>query len=179
MKWIIFLLAIFALTAQAGEATFNWIKPVPMFTDNADGSPAVVPPDWTIDEYRIMCRVTVTGQPAVSYTRIITGGYNIETVTYTDLPNGETTCVMRSWSAGNGLESIDSNSVTKFVMDSITPAPPTVFDFIPLVSVLGLPVPVNSTIRSTSRINIVGNIYTVECTIRLNHKGKLVTVCER
>ncbi len=179
MKWLTLLIALFTLTAHAGEATFNWIKPFPIFTPNADGTPAVVPPDWTIDEYRVKCVVTAAGQPDVNYTRIVAGGYDIETVTYTDLPNGDTTCIMTSFSLGNGLESIDSNSVTKFVMDATSPAPPTVFDFIPLVSVLGLPVPANQVIRSTSRINIAGNIYSVECEIHLNHQGKLVTVCER
>jgi len=178
MKWFTLLIALFALTAQAGEATFNWIKPFPMFEENADGSPAVVPPDWTIDEYRVKCTVTVPGQPDVNWIRTVLG-YDTETVHYTDLPNGQTDCIMTSWSAGNGLESIDSNSVSKFIMDPITPAPPTVFDFIPLVSVLGLPVPANQIIRSTSRINIAGNIYNVECTIRLNHQGKLSTICER
>ena len=178
MKWLTLLFVFFALTAQAGEATFTWTKPFPMFEPNADGTPAVVPPSWTIDEYRVKCVVQTLGQADVNYTRIVLG-YDTETVTYTDLPNGATTCIMTSWSAGNGLESIDSNSVTKFVMDAITPAPPTVFDFIPLVSVLGLPIPANQVIRSTSEITIAGYVYNVDCTIRLTHLGKLATVCER
>ena len=171
---LLFIAFLFTGNALAGEATFNWLKPFPMFEENADGSPAVVPPDWTIDEYRLKCTVSVSGQPAASYTRTILG-YDTETVTYTDLPNGDTTCIMTSWSAGNGLESIDSNSVTKFVMDPVFPAPPTVFDFVPLAAVQGIRSPI---LRSrTVIISANSRRHVVYCDFKIGITGKRLTAC--
>lgn len=178
MKWFIFLLALLAGTAHAGEATFTWTPPVPIWEPEPDGSQPVVPPNWTINEYRIKCTVVVSGQPDQTYTRVV-ADYDSTTVSYSDLPNGATSCHMTSYSEGAGTESRPSITVSKFVMDDVTPAPPTVFDFMPLVSMLGLPIPANQVIRSKSVINIAGNAYTIDCMVRLNHRGKLITSCAR
>lgn len=178
MKNLIILIAfLFSGSGLAGEATLNWIKPNPMWEPNADGSPFVAPPNWTIDEYRVKCAVIVNGQP-VNYTRIVSGGYDVETVTYTDLPNGDTTCIMTSFSVGNGLESVDSNSVNKFVMDPATPpAPPTIFDFIPLVSHNQILPKTPYTIVSTSRIVVADQILLVECITKRKASGRITHNC--
>jgi hypothetical protein len=175
---LILILALFAGNAFAGSATFNWTMPVPIWVPLPDGSQPIVPADWTIDEYRIKCVAVVPGQPDNSYTRTVRG-FASNTVTYDDLPNGDTTCHMTSYSAGAGTESAPSIEVTKFIMDAVTPAPPTIFDFVPLVSSLGLPIPANQNIQATSTIVIAGHAYKIDCVIRLTHMGKLTTVCER
>lgn len=179
MKYLFLLcLVVFAGNVSAGSATFTWTMPVPIWEPLPDGSQPIVPADWTIDEYRIKCVAVVPGQPDNSYTRTVQG-FASSTVTYDDLPNGDTTCHMTSFSAGANRESRASHDVNKFVMDDVTPSPPTVFDFVPLVSSLGLPIPANQNIKATSEIKIAGHVYLIDCTIRLTHQGKLTSVCER
>lgn len=118
-------LTLFAVSANtfAGDATFSWVKPNPAFT-------SAVPPGWVIDEYRVYCD---TGGVATNYT---VQGYDTESLSVTDLPAGDMSCYMTSWSAAAGLESDPSNTVTKTIYDTPGVNPPTLFDFAPAISAL-------------------------------------------
>jgi hypothetical protein len=170
MKKLLLILFLFAGNAVAGEATFTWLKPVPPWD-------VVVPPAWVIDEYRIKCTVVVPLQPDVSYTRVVPG-YDTETVTYDDLPNGDTTCVMTSWSNGSGSESIDSASVNKFVFNAdVNPNPPTIFDFVPLAALQGIK---TAKFKSRTVITSANNKrHVVNCIFKTGKKGKRITACSK
>lgn len=104
----------------SGDANFTWIKPDPAFD-------AVVPAGTIIDEYRIYC--TVGSNDFV----IVVPGYDTEQYNATGLTPGSYTCFLRSYSDAQGLESIDSNSVTKVIYDPSSPNPPASFVFVPAI----------------------------------------------
>jgi len=105
-----------------GSAKFTWIIPNPAFN-------APVPSDWVIDEYRIYCTVDQgDGSPKIVYNKVVYG-YTTAAASYDDVPGGELFCYMTSWSIKADAESEPSNTVSKFVLTTIPPGPPTDFDF--------------------------------------------------
>jgi len=121
MKYLslIFLL-VFSTSILAGDATFTWGKPVPPFD-------VAVPTGTIIDEYRIYCTVG-----AASFV-ITVPGYDTEIYNATGLVPGSHTCFMRSYSAAQNVESVDSNTVTKVIFDDSSPNPPASFVFVPAI----------------------------------------------
>lgn len=115
-KLMIAVLLCFSTFAQAGDAIFTWLKPVPPFPVGAD-------PTLIIDEYHINC--TVDG---ISPFQKIVPGYDTQTASYTDIPEGLVSCSMTSFSILGG-ESIASNIVAKQVFQVTGPNPPNSFSF--------------------------------------------------
>lgn len=110
--------------ARAGSADFTWTIPNPAFD-------APVPADWIIDEYRIYCTIDPgNGQPKVQYNQVVFG-YTTDAASYNDIPGGDMTCYMTSWSIKANAESMPSNTVTKFILDAIHPNSPGSLDFTP------------------------------------------------
>jgi len=171
MKTLItILLLIAASPVFAGSATFTWNKPAPAWNGIPD-------PGWIINEYRIYCTNNTTAE---SYTRTVPG-YDTETVTYNDLPAGDTACRMTSWSAasgGNGLESSFSTTVTKFISEGATPAPPTIFDFIPQLAAGTIPPGAGPAYTSRTIVTVAGSRTRVNCSFKRSARGNAVSVCK-
>lgn len=105
---------------MAANALFTWAKPTPIFD-------SVVPPAWTIDEYRIKCTVDTNG--VVTPVNFVVQGYDTEEFLAEGLQPGDMTCHMTSFSIGANKESADSASVSNFLTDGGIPNPPSSFDF--------------------------------------------------
>ena len=166
------ILLFFCGSAIAGEATFTWSKPDPKW----DNGTNIHPQGWDIDEYRIYCTIVNQGQPDITYNKTIVG-YNIETVTYTDIPAGDMSCVMRSYTTGGNIESADSVTVTKTIVDQVSPNPPAVFDFIQ-ASIRKRMIASGQQLTSTTTFEIANQTYRVKCRMSKSANNQLISVCE-
>jgi hypothetical protein len=119
--FLIILFALVSFQAKAGSADFTWTIPNPAFD-------APVPADWIIDEYRLYCTIDPGGGPSISYNQVILG-YTTDAASYNDIPGGMMSCYMTSWSIKANAESLPSNTVTKFILDIVHPAPPAEVNF--------------------------------------------------
>ena len=174
-RYLLIFLFVFG-NAVAGEATFTWTKPNPAWLPDPPGT---APAGWVIDEYRIYCNIVNPGQPDQAYNKTVLG-YDTETVTYTDIPPGEMSCTMRSWTSGNGtadIESTDSMTVTKTITDSVSPAPPAIFDFIQ-AGIRKRMILSGQQLTSTTTYQIANQTYRVRCRMSKSGNNQLISVCE-
>ena len=112
--------ALLSFNVMAADALFTWTKPTPVFTD-------VVPPTWTIDEYRINCSLDTNG--VVTPVNFVVQGYDTEEFLAQGLAPGDMTCNMTSFSIGANAESAPTADVNNFLTDGGIPNPPSSFDF--------------------------------------------------
>lgn len=174
MRWLILL--FFITPAFAGEATFTWTKPNPAWLPDPPGT---APTGWVINEYRLYCTIVNLGQADITYNKVIPG-YDTETATYTDIPSGDMSCHMTSWSNGDGtmdLESANSQTVTKLITDSVSPQPPALFDFVQ-AGIRQRMIASGQQLTSTTTYQIAGQSYRVRCRISKSQGNQLISVCE-
>lgn len=172
----VILLLLIPFSVMAGEATFTWTKPNPAWLPDPPGT---APAGWVIDEYRLYCTIVNAGQPDIIYNQTIIG-YDTETATYTDIPAGEMSCFMRSWTSGNGttsIESADSITVTKTIVDSVSPNPPALFDFVQ-AGIRQRMIASGQQLTSTTTYQIANQTYRVRCRISKSQGNQLISVCE-
>ena len=173
MKKLAFIFALFFPgLAYAGEATFTWNMPAPAWDDPQP------PASWVINEVRLYCTITNSGQPDQTYNR---SGIDpaASPLTYTDIPPGDMSCHMTAWSNGDGtmdLESVPSATVSKTIIPGYSPRPPAVFDFIP--GVARRINPSEGEIVSTTSYQVAGKTFTVQCRYQASANNKLISVCE-
>jgi hypothetical protein len=119
--FLIPVLALMCSTVYATDVVFTWSKPTPKFT-------SALPPTYDIDEYHIYCNVDEGGPAAAIYEQTALG-YDTETITATGIPDGQMTCIMRSYSLLLDRESADSDAITKHIVGGTVPGKPIRFNF--------------------------------------------------
>jgi len=179
VKIIVFsiFISLFAVNfAHAGEATFSWTMPDPAWEPDPPGT---APAGWIINEVRLYCTILNQQQQPITYNK--TGiSPDASPLTYTDIPSGEMSCHMTSWSNGDGsmdLESANSPTVTKTITDISSPKPPAIFDFIQ-AGIRQRMLKNGQQLTSTTTYQIAGQSYAVRCRMSKSAGNQLISVCE-